>query len=347
MESWGPLAREQARLGYDVRIYAWLKPKQLTSLLLQAPPAVLHLVGPPRFPLESLSALKSAPPFTLILEAPGPEEWGFSRNLAARVSRRRSKSRVGPVIAGGVARSLTARLALEKAWGLPRSQILCLSPGVDASRFFFNPQARRQWRGRLGLRAAEALCLQVGPPFSLSAARRIFAAGRNLLQKGRAVLALSGESPAAPRRLLQAQARHFGILHRVKFLEKLPPNDLPGLYSAADLGVQFETDPAASAAAMACRLPLAPAAGHLLAWWREPEPWPRRRPGEPGELEQTLTRLVEEPALRQELGERVRRVIETESDWSVQARRLCHWYRELASAPAAGAVQESQEQLAA
>jgi hypothetical protein len=40
-------------------------------------------------------------------------------------------------------------------------------------------------------------------------------------------------------------------------------------------------------------------------------------------------------------------VIETESDWSVQARRLCHWYRELASAPASGAVQESREQLAA
>jgi len=346
MESWGPLAREQARLGYEVRIYPWFQPKQLAPLLLQAPPAVLHLVGPPRFPLHRLSALKSAHPFTLILEAPGPEPGGFSQNLAARAGRRRGGPRLGQVIAGGVARNRADRLALEGVWGLAGSQILCLSPGVDASRFNFNPAGRRQWRERLGL-GGEALCVQVGPLYSLAAARRILTAGRNLFQQGRAVLALSGENPAALRQMLQAQARQLGVLNRIKFLEKISPDDLPGLYSAADLGVGFETDLPAQAAAMACRLPVVPPAEHLLAWWRDPEPWSRRRPGEAGGLESTLTRLVAEPGLRQELGERLRRLIEAESDWPVQARRLCHWYRELASAGAAPAAEPAREQLAA
>jgi glycosyltransferase involved in cell wall biosynthesis len=346
-DSFGPLAREQARLGYDVMIYPWLNPKQLTPLLLQEPPAVLHLAGPPRFPLHRLSALKSAHPFILVLEAPGPEAWSWPPSLAARFGRRKLESPAGPLLAGGVARSRGERLVLEKAWGLARSRILCLSPGVDAARFSFNAEARRSVRERLGILPGEALCLQVGPLYSPAPARRILAAGRSLLQNGRAVFALAGDGPPWLRKLLEDRARGLGILRRVKFLDAVSPGDLPGLYSAADIGLGLEAEPAAQAEAMACRLPLLPPAESLLYWWREPEAWSRRRPSGAGEIEPYLTRLVQEPTWRQELGERVRGIIEVEADWRVQAHRLCNWYRELASVPAAGAVRESREQLAA
>jgi glycosyltransferase involved in cell wall biosynthesis len=347
MESWGPLCREQAGLGYDVRVYPWFKPKQLGSLLPQAQPAVLHLVGPPRFPLHRLSALKSAQPFTLVAEAIGSEAWGWPQELAARMSRPRLQSRVGPLLNGGVARSRSARRVLEKTWGLCGPRILSLSPGVDTGLFNFDPAARRGLRERLGLKPGEALCLQVGPLYSPAAAYRIFAAARSLLQSGRAVLALLGDGSKTWRALLEDRARQLGILSRVRFLDFSGPGDLPGLYSAADIGLGFEADAGAETAAMACRLPLVPPAEGRLFWWREPEAWSRRRQSEEGEIEKALTRLVQAPALRQELGEKARREVEAESDWGVQARRLCRWYRELASMPAAGAFEETREQLAA
>jgi len=347
MEAYAPLAREQSRLGYEVRIYPWLRLNNLAGLFGPKPPAVLHLVGFPLLHLKGLIALKSALSFTLVLEAPANQDPAWQKNLTARATRRWLLPLLSQGVNGFVARSRSERRWFEKELGVKSSKILCLSPGIDAAHFQFRPEGRKRFRERLGLSPWETLCLPVGGLHSRAEVKEILWAGRSLFRDGRAWLAVAGGSPKVLQTLLENQARKMGVLPRVKWLEEIPSADLPELYSAADLGIRLERDLAAGLAAMACGLPLAPPADGVLAWWREEKPrfflW--RPPA--AELGQLVKRLLQEPASRRELSERGRRFIESECDWPAQARRLCGWYREMAGAGAVEETGETRERLAA
>jgi glycosyltransferase involved in cell wall biosynthesis len=349
LEGWSPLAREVSRLGYHVRLEPGWNLRSLASELEQQPAAVLHCIGWPPGDLEPIVALKSRRPFSLILEVPRQQASWWSRVLGRRAARRWSGPGGNPAIAGFVARSRSGRRLIEKVFGADPSRVLCLSLGVDAEHFQFHPEARGWWRERLGLGHWETLCLQLGPFHSQAEVEMIFAAGGHMLREGRALLALVGNGPWTWRELVRERARRLGVLHRVKFLGEIPSRDLPGLYSAGDLGFALEADPALMAAAMACRLPLLPSAEGALAWWRERSLGSEARVevGSGNGLRRQLTRLVLEPSQRRRQGEAARCFIEAECAWSAQAEKMCRWYRELAVMPAAGEMEEREERLAA
>lgn len=99
------------------------------------------------------------------------------------------------------------------AWGVPRSRIVTVPVGIDASAFAFDPRARREVREHLGLRADSVLVGGVG---RLVSPKRFDVALHALAGLPEAGLVLVGAGPA--RGELEALACRLGIAGRVWFV---------------------------------------------------------------------------------------------------------------------------------
>jgi glycosyltransferase involved in cell wall biosynthesis len=120
------------------------------------------------------------------------------------------------------------------AAGIPSERIELVIYGVDDRRLGFDPVARRQCRQRLGASDEQVVLLMVGRFVPKKGFNLVFEVLPQILVEVPNVWVwVVGEGPEAERyrAILQANA----CAARVKFLGRLPVQDLYALYSAADI----------------------------------------------------------------------------------------------------------------
>ena len=136
------------------------------------------------------------------------------------------------------------------ALGAPAERTMVMRNGVDLE--LFQPRDRTAARAALGMDGFTWLC--VGGLVPLKGHSLVLEA---LAQIPDCKLVIAGDGPC--RGALESQARHLGVLNRVRFLGELAHADLPDLYAAADvllLASSREGWPNVLLEAMACGTPV-------------------------------------------------------------------------------------------
>lgn len=163
--------------------------------------------------------------------------WSHGEDLATAALSRELKLVTRLVLRGAAASLANSRntAGLLRALGVPEDGIRVAHPGVDAARFHPGVDGTPV-RRRLSLRDGDCLLLSVG---------------RLQLRKGhdltiRAVAQLAGELPGLRYAIvgsgeeearLRALAAETGVADRVMFAGKVPEEELPAWYAAADVFV--------------------------------------------------------------------------------------------------------------
>jgi glycosyltransferase involved in cell wall biosynthesis len=126
--------------------------------------------------------------------------------------------------------SETVRSDLERVHGVPRELTEILPYGVSLERFRHDPAARASKRAKLAVPEDRLLCLFVGDDF----ARKGLACAIEGLARSRtpAELVVVGSDHTDAYRELATSLR---IAHRVRFIGRVPNEDLPECYAAADV----------------------------------------------------------------------------------------------------------------
>ncbi len=143
-------------------------------------------------------------------------------------------------------------------------------------------------------------------------------------------LLLAGSGPLQER--TEQQAAELGIADKVLFLGEMPYRDLPGVYAAADVKVissVYESFCFAALEAMSSGLPvLTTDCGWVPQLVQEgagvvvPE-------GDAEAFAAALTRLADNPALRQRMGATGRQQVLERHTWPASAEKLLHLYRDV------------------
>ncbi len=199
-------------------------------------------------------------------------------------------------------------------FGTPHAKLRVIPPGVDATRFTFDPAARARWRNEWGVtRESDGSTFVIGSAGRLVAGKRmerLIEATAELHRLGvRAKTVIAGDGPARDK--LAALAAQIGVADDVRFVGFI--DDVPGFLSSLDAFVlcsEVESFGLALAEAMACeRCVVATATpgacrqiehgrtGYLLA------------ADSPRALAGLLRRLSVDPEIRRNVGHAARRSV--------------------------------------
>jgi len=124
--------------------------------------------------------------------------------------------------------AVSPRLADGIAAAAPGARVVTLPMGVDAARFRFREEARREWRERLGVRD-EKLILFAGKLSPKKGLPYLLEAAASMPERPMIVVAGDGDERAALERLASEM-----LPGRARFLGAAPNAELARLYSAAD-----------------------------------------------------------------------------------------------------------------
>ncbi|MGE0443000.1 MAG: glycosyltransferase family 4 protein [Gemmatimonadales bacterium] len=268
----------------------------------------------------------------------------FRRSSAKRTVARSLLGRARWLVANS---DWTARLAAAvlAELGLPvGDRIVTVPLGTDPERF---RPAARHWPATAGAGAAGRVAGGSGPVL-LTVARLVPHKG---IDVGIGVVAeLAGRFPGLEYRVvgrgpdrarLERLAAAAGVASRVKFLDSVGDDALPGEYARADLylglsreeGLEVEGFGIAIADAMASGLPVvAGASGGTGEAVRDGVTGLRVPPAEASAVGAAVGGLLEDPARARTLGAAGRRWAETEGTWDRVAARLAELSRAAASA---------------
>lgn len=150
------------------------------------------------------------------------------------------------------------QLALQL--GVPAEKTEVVGNGVDAGRF--RPRDRNAARAALGLPANAPVLISVGWLVERKGYHLVIDALPALCRRWPGLVYLivgAGNAAGDNRAALEAQARRLGVDAAVRFLGALPPDELPGPLSAADvfvLATRNEGWANVFLEAMACGLPV-------------------------------------------------------------------------------------------
>jgi glycosyltransferase involved in cell wall biosynthesis len=207
-----------------------------------------------------------------------------------------------------------------------------LPNGVDTK--LFKPQPKEVVRQQHGISAKVPLALFVG---ALDQAHRfknvdglIRAFAKAALSEAR--LWVVGDGDLKPQ--LQALAAQFGLEQRVQFLGRFAPQQLPALYSAADVLVLPSTGVESFGLvlleAMACGTPVIASAlpGVRTLVCEGQDGW-LVAPGDEAALAQALATALSDPIRNQAMGHKGRVKVVQHYDWSVIGERLEEVYQEI------------------
>jgi len=143
--------------------------------------------------------------------------------------------------------------------GAPDERVEVVANGVDAE--VFRPRDRNAARAALGISPTAPVLISSGGGFDMGT-RRLIEALPTLCERrpGLVCLLVSPDNLESNRRAgLEALVEQLGLKETVRFLDALPPDELPGLLSAADAFVftaHREDQTTALLEAMACGLPV-------------------------------------------------------------------------------------------
>jgi glycosyltransferase involved in cell wall biosynthesis len=203
----------------------------------------------------------------------------------------------------------------QRELNLRPDQIVVVPNGVDVNRFHPSPGLRVATRQQLGLSLDQPVLIYAG---RLEYEKGVHLAVHALKeQPGDAVLLIAGAG--AYRRAAHALAAESGLSERVRFLGFVSQNELPGILNAADVFVAptlcQEGLPMSVIEAMACGLPVvATAAGGIPTGVEEGVNGYLFPMGDVAALSERIRRLIENPALRGQLGAMARSRAETRFD---------------------------------
>ncbi len=238
-----------------------------------------------------------------------------------------------------IAATADERTQITRSCGATAQRIEVIPCGVDLKRFA--PQDRRQARQWLALDQHTPVVLFVGrldpfkgPDVLLRAASMMEEDAQLVIVGG----ALSGDKDLEQ---LQSLATSLGLSHRVHFLGARPQEELPQLYSAADVTVvpsYHESFGLVAVESLACGTPVvATRAGGLTTVVRHDETGflvPRC----PGFFAARLDMILRNPDLRARMRATARRSV-VRFGWKSVANQMLHVYANLVEEPRLLAVQ--------
>ncbi|MBI3977707.1 MAG: glycosyltransferase [Chloroflexi bacterium] len=230
-----------------------------------------------------------------------------------------------------VAGSPSEKLEMAQLYCVPERRVHVIPCGVDLD--LFRPRDRAQARARWGIRASKVI-LFVGRMDPVKGADLVLPALARLEdRRGVQAIFVGGDGRDDPEiRRLGALARELGLRQNVRFLGPVPQEQLPDLYSAADVCVvpsYYESFGMAAVEALACGTPVvASRVGGLISTvrdgetgflipWRCPEPFAER-----------LDLLLGNDALRQQFSLAARESV-LRFAWPAIAGRLLTLYERL------------------
>jgi len=217
--------------------------------------------------------------------------------------------------------SQTAARSCARAFGIPEARIRVIYNGVDVETFRPDPAAQKI-PGRL---------IFVGNTEDRKKGIRYLLEAMMLLPKEVTLTVVDG---GAPRHLLMEELRRkFNLGDRVQCTGKIPTAELVKKYHEAEIAVSpslYEGFGFPAAEAMACGLPVVSSDGGAL-----PEVVgtdgkagfvvPRR---DPAALAQAVKKLLDDPGLRERMGQAGRKRVEENFSWDAACRQMIALYQE-------------------
>jgi len=257
---------------------------------------------------------------------------GRVRSAAIRALETRLAGSVDAVVAicDGIRRDLLAR-------GVPADRVLVVPNGVDTARFVPGPRDE-DLAERHGLRGKRVVAY-LGTLFRFEGVSLLLAALRRLVEARddvRGLVVGSGEVLAQ----LRAEHARLGLGDRVVLTGAVPPAEVAGLYTLADVLVYPRerhrltelVTPLKPLEAMSMgKLVVGSDVGGLRELIRDGDTGLLFRAGDVADLEHVLRRALDDEPLRRLLGERARAHVVEHRDW----RRVAARYLDVYAAAAA------------
>jgi glycosyltransferase involved in cell wall biosynthesis len=243
------------------------------------------------------------------------------------------------VVAEAVA-SLDAVVAVSRkmadaaeALAPPRRPVEVIPNGADTSLFF--PRPTGEARTRLGLPAEGAVVSYVGKLVPRKGVDTLIEAMGLLARRERPVPLLLAAGIGELRPDLERRARELGVAAHVRFLGKIPHEDVPLAIAAGDVFVLpslSEGLPTVVCEAMACGRPVvATAVDGTPEIVRDGETGFLVPPRDPEALARALARVLDDPALAGRMAERAGEIARERYTWEANARDMERVYAAVAA----------------
>lgn len=216
------------------------------------------------------------------------------------------------------------------ALATPRREIRIVPNGADTR--IFAPHTASEARARLGLPDDGPVVTFVGKLVPRKGVDTLIEAmgvlGRR--PQGAPLLLAAGIGELRP--ALERRAAELGVADRVRFVGKIPHDDVGWWMSAGDLFVLpslSEGLPTVVCEAMNCGRPVvATAVDGTPEIVRDGETGLLIRPGDPSALADAVARILDDPELAGRMGAEALRIGQEEYTWTANARRMVEIYEE-------------------
>jgi len=225
-------------------------------------------------------------------------------------------------------------------YGADPAKVVVIPSATNIAQFW--PISRDEARRYIGLKTDEPIVVYVGRMLPRKDVRNLIRAAALVMRRSQipfSLLLVGGEAadpdPAKTPEIevLQSLARQLGIRDRVRFTGKRQPHELRYYYSAGDIAVTtpwYEPFGLTPLEAMACGRPvIGSAVGGIKFTVQDGRTGCLVPPRDPEALANCLQTLLEQPALRQQMGQAARARVEREFTWPMVAERTAHLYESL------------------
>ena len=216
----------------------------------------------------------------------------------------------------------TSKMFMHQKYGIPLERIAVIPLGSDSDVFQFDESARQELRGKLSLKENEIVFIYVGksipekgPHLLVEAAMKLMGEHSNVK-----VVLVGGSLPSYVEKMKQA-ASDAGLADRFVWHDAVPNKELPGFYSAADVGVWPRECSLCMMEAMACSLPI------VISDTSETTERVGNNNGltysgdDASDLAMQMERLLN-TELRKEMGQNGRKFVEEKLSWKIVARQF-------------------------
>lgn len=224
--------------------------------------------------------------------------------------------------------------------GVSPSKIVMIYPGVDSEAFHPDPAAGRAIRDCYGLFDGQPVLLTVARLIRRKGHDKVIEALPSILRQiPDAVYLIVGTGPEADR--LRAYAQQQGVADRVIFAGRVPDEDLPAHYNAADVfimpnreeGTNVEGFGIVFLEANACGKPvIGGCSGGAVDAIADGETGYLVNPSSPIDIAEAVVRLLAAPALARRMGVQGRERAQQRFSWERAARQVRQLTAEIAAA---------------
>ena len=218
-----------------------------------------------------------------------------------------------------------------REFGLSPEQVPIIYLGADVEVFKFDKEKRRQGRESLGISDDDVLLIHAGKLTPNKDVHVLLEAVTPLMRENEHLkLLIVGGGDKSYLANLRRITREGGVSGRVIFHDFVPSKELPGFYSAADVGVWPGNFSITVLEGMATGLPVilpeVVSEGHTNRHLLTNRNGLFFQRGNTAELRACIRRLAQDGELRGEMGRRSRELVERELSWTAIAKQFLQIY---------------------